>query len=88
MRLIRIWRLGAGDLRLMWFALRHPRRPVWLVPAAILLALYALEPFNFIVPAVGVIDDFVLLPLILRVLVQLLPLEIRAQHGVTSRGPY
>jgi uncharacterized membrane protein YkvA (DUF1232 family) len=80
-RLLRLWRLGASDLRLLWFALRHPRRPSWLLPAAILLAFYALEPFNFVVPGIGVVDDFVVLPLILHMLVQFLPLEIRAGYS-------
>jgi uncharacterized membrane protein YkvA (DUF1232 family) len=84
LRLLRLWRLAAHDLRLLWFALRHPHRPLWLLPAAILLAFYALEPFNFVVPAIGVVDDFIVLPLILRVLVQFLPLEIRAGYGLRS----
>jgi uncharacterized membrane protein YkvA (DUF1232 family) len=82
MRLLRLWRLGASDLRLLWFALRHRNRPLWLLPAAVLLALYALEPFNFVVPLVGVVDDFVVLPLILHLLVQFLPLEIRAGYDL------
>jgi uncharacterized membrane protein YkvA (DUF1232 family) len=84
-RLLRLWRLGAGDLRLLWFALRHPRRPLWLLPAAIVLALYALEPVNFVIPLVGVLDDFVILPLILHLLVQFVPLEIRT--GYELRAP-
>jgi uncharacterized membrane protein YkvA (DUF1232 family) len=83
-RLIRLWRLGARDLRLLWFALRHPHRPAWLLPAAILLAFYALEPFNFAIPAVGIVDDFVALPLILHVLVQFLPLNIRTGYGLRA----
>lgn len=82
LRLLRLWRLGAGDLRLLWFALRHPRRPLWLLPATLLLAIYALEPFNFVVPLVGVVDDFIVLPLILHALVQFLPLEIRARYSL------
>jgi uncharacterized membrane protein YkvA (DUF1232 family) len=81
-RLIRLWRLGARDLRLLWFALRHPHRPVWLWPAAVVLALYALEPLNFAVPLLGVVDDFVLLPLVLHALVTFLPLSIRMDSGL------
>jgi uncharacterized membrane protein YkvA (DUF1232 family) len=77
-RLFRLWRLGARDLRLLWFALRHPHRPVWLLPAALVLGFYALEPFNFVMPVVGVVDDFIVLPLLLHVLVSFLPLDIRA----------
>ena len=48
MRLLRLWRIGAKDLRLLWFALRHRRRPVWLLPLAVLeyeliTAIYCFE---------------------------------------------
>jgi uncharacterized membrane protein YkvA (DUF1232 family) len=76
-RLIRLWRLGGKDLRLLWFALRHQHRPAWLWPATLFLAVYALEPFNFAIPFLGVIDDFVILPLLLHALLKLLPLDIR-----------
>jgi uncharacterized membrane protein YkvA (DUF1232 family) len=82
MRLFRLWRLGARDLRLLWFALRHPHRPVWLWPAALVLALYALEPLNFAVPLLGVVDEFVLLPLVLHLLIKFLPLHIRLESGM------
>jgi uncharacterized membrane protein YkvA (DUF1232 family) len=81
-RLFRLWRLGATDLRVLWFALRHARRPIWLWPAAIVLALYALEPLNFAIPALGVVDDLVLVPLVLHVLVKFLPLDIRLESGM------
>jgi uncharacterized membrane protein YkvA (DUF1232 family) len=77
MRLLRLWRIGAKDLRLLWFALSHRHRPVWLLPLAALLTLYALEPLNFELPILGLVDDFVLLPLVLHVLLKLLPTEIR-----------
>jgi uncharacterized membrane protein YkvA (DUF1232 family) len=76
-RLLRLWRLGGQDLRLLWFALRRRDRPVWLLPAVALLGLYALEPLNFAVPLLGVVDDFILLPLMVHWLVKLLPPEIR-----------
>lgn len=76
-RLLRLWRLGAHDIRYVFFALRHPSRPLWLFPVAAALAIYALEPFNFALPLLGVIDDFVLLPLALHFLVRLLPAQIR-----------
>ena len=77
LRLWRLWRLGGRDLRLLWFALRHPRRPLWLLPATALLAIYALEPFNFMLPLFGLVDDFLILPLVLHVLLTQLPREIR-----------
>jgi uncharacterized membrane protein YkvA (DUF1232 family) len=62
-RLFALWRFGRQDLRLLWFALRHRSRPVWLWPAVAFLGLYALDPANFAIPLLGLVDDFVLLPL-------------------------
>jgi uncharacterized membrane protein YkvA (DUF1232 family) len=76
-RMLMLWRLGRRDLRLLWFAVRHPSRPIWLVPASALLLLYALEPLNFAIPLLGAVDDFVLVPLVLHALLKLLPAEIR-----------
>jgi uncharacterized membrane protein YkvA (DUF1232 family) len=55
---------------------------VWLLPAALVLGFYALEPFNFVMPFVGVVDDFIVLPLLLHVLVSFLPLDIRTGFGL------
>jgi uncharacterized membrane protein YkvA (DUF1232 family) len=70
-RLFRLWRSSGQDLRLLWTALRNPNRPRWLIPASIALAFFALEPFNFAIPFVGIIDDVFLLPLLLRALAKL-----------------
>lgn len=70
-RLFKLWRVGAQDLRMLFLALRQPNRPRWLLPATILLGLFALDPFNFAIPVLGIVDDLVLLPLLLRGLVKL-----------------
>ena len=70
-RLFRLWRLGGRDLRVLFAALQHPNRPLWLIPAVMVLALFALEPFNFAVPFLGIVDDLFVLPLLLRVLAKL-----------------
>jgi uncharacterized membrane protein YkvA (DUF1232 family) len=79
LRLFRLWRLARGDLRLLWFALQHRNRPLWLWPAVAVLALYALDPINFTLPVLGFVDDLVLLPLALHVLLKLLPAQVRAE---------
>jgi uncharacterized membrane protein YkvA (DUF1232 family) len=76
-RLLRLWHLGAQDLRLLWFGLRHRSRPVWLIPAMAFVALYALDPFNVAIPVLGAVDDLVLLPMVLHLLVVFLPADIR-----------
>ncbi len=84
-RLLKLLRLVWKDLHLLWFALQHPRRPVWLVPAVLLLCFYVLDPFNFMVPIAGAVDDFVLVPLLLHLMLRLLPLSIRAGFGLPGR---
>jgi uncharacterized membrane protein YkvA (DUF1232 family) len=80
-RLFRLWRLVREDLRLLLYALRHPLRPAWLFPAAGVMLLYAVEPLNFAVPLLGVVDDFVLLPLVLHALLGFLPADVRAGYA-------
>jgi uncharacterized membrane protein YkvA (DUF1232 family) len=76
LRWLRLWRVAGRDLRLLWFALKHRSRPLWLLPAAILIAFYAIEPLNIAVPLLGVVDDLFLLPLVLHLLLRWLPKEI------------
>jgi len=55
-----LWKVVRDDLRVLSYALRHPDRPRWLMPATALVALYAIDPFNVAVPFVGIVDDGVL----------------------------
>jgi uncharacterized membrane protein YkvA (DUF1232 family) len=84
LRLLRLWRLAGQDLRLVWYALKHPGRPLWLWPAVIVLAVYALEPLNFALPVVGLVDEFILLPLALHAILSFLPAEIRDGYARRS----
>jgi uncharacterized membrane protein YkvA (DUF1232 family) len=70
-RWFRLWSLAGRDLRAIFAALRSPNRPPWLAPALVALALFGLEPLNLAIPVLGVVDDFVLLPLLIRVLAHL-----------------
>jgi uncharacterized membrane protein YkvA (DUF1232 family) len=88
LRLLRLWRLGANDLQLIWYALRHPQRPLWLLPVAALLAVYALDPANLALPVLGVIDDLLLLPLLLHLVVRCLPAGIRLDFDRRSFAGY
>jgi uncharacterized membrane protein YkvA (DUF1232 family) len=74
--LVLMWRMSKADLRLLWFALRHHDRPAWLLPATGGLLLYALAPFNLVIPLLGVVDDMVLVPLALHYVLKLLPVPI------------
>jgi uncharacterized membrane protein YkvA (DUF1232 family) len=68
---------------MLWAALQHPNRPHWLIPASLALLFFALEPFNFAVPVLGVVDDLMLLPLLLRALVAIATRVI----SMSSTGP-
>jgi uncharacterized membrane protein YkvA (DUF1232 family) len=68
-----LWRVSRNDLRILWLALRSPARPRWLLPATVILAVYALSPFSYAIPVLGLVDDFVLVPLALHWLVRMLP---------------
>jgi uncharacterized membrane protein YkvA (DUF1232 family) len=63
--------MGGQDLRFLLKTVRRPGSPQWLLPALLILMFFALEPLNFALPLVGVIDDFVMLPLLLRGLAKL-----------------
>lgn len=76
-RIFALWRVVAGqDLRLLWFAVRHEERPGWLLPALAGLALFAMEPANFALPVLGVVDELVLVPLVLHGMANLLPVPV------------
>lgn len=71
------WRISKADLRILWSAFRHPDRPWWVRPAAMILVLFAIAPVNFMLPALGLVDELVLIPLLLHALVSILPGGLR-----------
>lgn len=76
-RIFALWRVvAARDLRLLWFAIRHENRPGWLLPALAVLALFAVEPLNFTVPVLGVVDELMLVPLVLHGMAKMLPAHV------------
>ena len=86
-RLFALWRVVAGqDLRVLWFALRHDNRPVWLLPGLAVLTLFALEPLNVAVPVLGVVDELVLLPLLLHGMATVLPAPVRESFARVRPG--
>lgn len=86
-RIFALWRIVAGqDLGLLWFAIRHEKRPGWLLPGLACVALFAVEPLNFAVPVLGVVDEFVLLPLVLHGMVKMLPAHVLDGFARTYAG--
>ena len=67
-RLFRLWRFAGSDIKFLFSMVRRPDRPRWLIPALVALAVFGLEPFNFAIPVIGAVDDFLILPLLIRAL--------------------
>ena len=86
-RLSVLWSVVKGDARLLWRALRHPQAPLWLKLGTAGLALYVLSPVDLVpdfLPALGVVDDIVLIPLVLAGMLRCLPATLRRDIGADT----
>lgn len=84
-----LWTLMRRDGRLLWHALRHPDAPRWLKPAVAGVLLYAISPIDLIpdvVVGLGIVDDLVLIPLAVSVILKRLPPHILRQAEVRARA--
>jgi uncharacterized membrane protein YkvA (DUF1232 family) len=87
-RLAMLWSVIRGDARRLWWAWRHPLAPRWLKPAVLLLALYLISPLDVLpdwIPLLGIVDDLVLIPLVMRFLLARLPATVRADIDRKAR---
>jgi uncharacterized membrane protein YkvA (DUF1232 family) len=85
---IRKWaRLIKRDVHAVYLASRDPRVP-WLAKAlAVCVAAYALSPIDLIpdfIPVLGYLDDVILLPLGILLVVRMIPASIMAEHRATA----
>jgi uncharacterized membrane protein YkvA (DUF1232 family) len=71
MRVLRLWRLVSHDVHWIVAALRRPDRPWWLLPAVLAILIFTFDPLNFGLPPLGIFDDLIVLPLLLRAVVKL-----------------
>ena len=81
-RLAVLWTVIRGDVRRLWFALRHPAAPSWLKVGTALIVLYLLSPVDLLpdaIPLLGVLDDFVVVPLAIRWMLARLPAQVRGE---------
>lgn len=75
MRFLRLWRLMHRDAMLILRALRRADRPWWLLPVTLAILFFALDPLNLALPTLGILDDLILLPLLLRGVVRLVDID-------------
>jgi len=70
------------DVVAVYFAARDPRTPLMARALALLVAGYALSPIDLIpdfIPVLGYLDDLILVPLGLWLVLRLLPPEVLAE---------
>ena len=78
----------------LYLACRHPRVPWYAKALALLVVGYALSPIDLIpdfVPVLGYLDDLVLVPLGIMLVIRMIPEEVLAEcrrqaEGIVGRG--
>ena len=71
------------DVHALYLASRDPRVPWYAKARAVVVAGYALSPIDLIpdfVPILGYLDDVILVPLGVLLVVRLIPPELMAEH--------
>jgi uncharacterized membrane protein YkvA (DUF1232 family) len=85
---LRQWaRLIKRDVHAIYLASRDPRVPWYAKAIAISVAAYALSPIDLIpdfVPILGYLDDVVLVPLGILLVVRLIPPDVMAEHRAVA----
>jgi uncharacterized membrane protein YkvA (DUF1232 family) len=86
-RLIDWARMIKRDVHALYLASRDPRVPWHAKALAALVAGYALSPIDLIpdfIPVLGYLDDVILVPLGILIVIRLIPPEIMSEHRETA----
>jgi uncharacterized membrane protein YkvA (DUF1232 family) len=85
---LKSWARGIKrDVHALYLAGRDPRVPWYAKAMAALVAGYALSPLDLIpdfIPVVGYLDDLILVPAGILLVVRMIPSEIMAEHRATA----
>ena len=76
-------RLAKRDVHAIYRAARDPRVPWYVKALAFCVAGYALSPIDLIpdfVPVLGYVDDLIIVPLGILIVLKLIPPDIIAEH--------
>ena len=71
------------DVHALYLASRDPRVPWYAKALAVAVAGYALSPVDLIpdfIPVIGYLDDIIIVPLGILLVIRLIPPEIMAEH--------
>ena len=75
------------DAHALYLAARDPRVPWYAKAVAIAVAAYALSPIDLIpdfIPVLGYLDDLIIVPLGIALVVRMIPPPIMAEHRATA----
>ncbi len=97
---IESWKIKSRKLRsevyALYLATKHPRTPWYAKVLAVLIVGYALSPIDLIpdfIPLVGYLDDLILIPLGITLLIKIIPKDIleecraKAEVDLSKRKP-
>ena len=77
------------DAHAVWLAARDPRTPWYAKVLAIAVAAYAFSPIDLIpdfIPVLGYLDDLILVPVGLWLVLKLIPAEVLADHRAAAEA--
>src|SRR3954454_5964168 len=80
-------RIIKRDVHALYLASRDPRVPWYAKALAVAIAAYALSPIDMIpdfIPVLGYLDDLIIIPAGVALVVRLIPPEIMAHHRSTA----
>ncbi len=75
------------DVHALYLASRDPRVPWYAKALAIFVAGYALSPIDLIpdfIPVIGHLDDLIVVPAGIALVVRMIPPEVMAEHRATA----
>ena len=75
------------DVHAVWLAARDPRTPLLAKVLALIVAAYAVSPIDLIpdfIPIIGYLDDLIMVPLGIMLVVRLIPAEVMREHRETA----
>ena len=87
-RLRRWARMVKSDILALYLAVKHVRTPLYAKVLAAIVVGYALSPIDLIpdfIPVLGYIDDIILLPLGIALVIKLLPSDVLKQCREEAR---
>ena len=82
-------RIVKRDVHAIYLAARDPRVPWYVRMLALCIAGYAVSPFDLIpdfIPVVGLLDDVIVVPLGIVLVLRLIPPDIMAEHRALAEA--